>query len=321
VYFVQPLNSGDEPFGYSVRRQSTYRMPRAHAEAVAEQFENLHRLEIRSMLATLGRCGFGSVYMQDWLKDMQEANAMLPEPLNAIDLSKVYRNAKQVKVKVDGRESSVYIDEQKGEAYLSYLETFNDETVDELREKKLKVFLNRPSTYLALTEDPAVARFMVGVYLWRLKADGIVMGPARWSWGDPYQPFDGYGGEHGSLLMPASREWPAVNTSRVLEEVREGINDYRYLVTLEKLIETAGARPEAAQAEAFLQELRKHTSGTLSDYIQSAGGSGWRVKPGEAWGSERFNRLRRDLAGHISGLGDVLKIPLPAITPAPGIWP
>jgi hypothetical protein len=138
----------------------------------------------------------------------------------------------------------------------------------------------------------------------------MISGPARSSWGDPYNPFDAYGGERGSLLMPSSREWPTPNTSRILEETREGINDFSYLTTLEKAVELAGDGAEGRAAAEFLAGLRKEVSGTLADYVEPTADTTWRTRAKEGWTAERYNSLRRDAIFHLLAIRKALALPV-----------
>ena len=103
--------------------------------------------------------------------------------------------------------------------------------------------------------------------------------------------------------MPSSRAWPNPNTSCILEEMHEGINDYRYLITLERHIRAAEGRQEAKLAADFLAQLRKEVSGDLSDVVEPTGAATWRIKPQTPWTADRYRRLRRDITTHILSLG------------------
>jgi len=309
VYFVQPFNNGNEPYGQTVRAQKTFRLPASHARQVEKVFERLHRREVRASLETLGAYGFDTVYAGDWLTDMSEANRMLLEPLAFIQLQEAIRSAKRRAPAKGDLEGPVYVDRTRKLAYLSGLGTFTGKTVAVLKKEKLKVILGRPRGWMSVMDDVGVARFVTGVYQWRCGADGVVVGPVRNSWGDPYHPLDGYGGERGSLLMPASRNWPQINTSRILEEMREGINDYRYLITLEHLIHEAGEGDEVKHARRFLAGVRRDTAGTLSEYVEPSGRDTWRSKVDTAWKAERYNRLRREIITHILALQESLAEP------------
>jgi len=305
VYFVQPFDPGNEPYGHSTRALNTEHLPGPHSSRIRSLFERLHRQEIGATLATLRRYGFRSVYMGDWLKDIEEADLALHEPLQLVDVTKTQRSAK-LRPSSDGKKDQlVYVDKENGRAYLHLLNTMTEEVIRSLRAEKLKVYFGPPMASITLIDDPAVARLLTGIYLWRTGADGVIVGPARSSWGDPYNPFDGYGGEPGSLLMPSSREWPNVNTSCVLEEMREGINDYRYLITLERHIRAAEGRQEAVLAADFLAQLRKEVSGEFSDYVEPTAGTTWRIKAQTPWTAERYRRLRRDITTHILSLRNV----------------
>lgn len=306
VYFVQPFNPGDEPYGQSVRYKRTYRLPREHAESVQKSFGKLHRQEIGAMLNTLRNYGFDTLYAGDWLDDMREANMQLLHPMTLYDLAASRRAAKRRPREAGGRDTFVLVDEKSRRAYLRHLDSYTEDVIRSLRDEKLKVICGVPSQGITGIEDPAVARFLTGVFLWRTKAGGVVVGPARCSWGDPYHPFDGYGGEPGSLLVPSSRSWPEPNTSRILEEMREGIKDYRYLITLQRLIRAAPDTTEAKQAEQYLAHLQAELTGKLADYVETTGAGSWRAKTESAWKAENYSRLRRDVIMHILSLHDVM---------------
>ena len=309
ISFVQPLNPGNEPYGHSVRSQNTYRLPQDHARSVKVRFERLHRQEIGSALGTLRMYGFDTVYAGDWLKDVNEANLMLLEPLKLIDLAKAARDAKSRPRTPGGRDAFLHVDPVRQRAYLRALGSYREEVIQSLKAEGLKVYFGHPASWPPVIDDPAVARYLVGVYLWRTQADGVVVGPARSSWGDPYHPFDGYGGELGSLLMPSSRNWPTVNPSRILEEMREGIKDYRYLITLERLIRGAGKRRETDEAGEFLKQLREEISGELAECVEPSSSLTWRAIPKKAWTAERYNRLRREVTTQILGVRDAIGEP------------
>ena len=303
VYFVQPFDAGNEPYGLSTRTLNARNLPDSASRRIQTLFEKLHRQEIAASLAVLKSCGFDAVYTGDWLKDMAEANQQLDAPLRLVDATYVQRSAKARFAPEGKRDRIVYVDKENGKAYLSALNTLNDDQIASLKAENLKVYLGLPVTWIPLIEDPFVARFILGVYFWRTGADGVVVGPVRSTWGDPYNPFDGYGGEPGSLLMPSSRNWPNPNASCVLQEMREGISDYRYLVTLEKRIHDAPGIPDAARAADFLKQLRSELSADLSDVVEPTGGATWRIKPHTPWTAERYRQLRRDLTTHILSLG------------------
>jgi hypothetical protein len=301
VYYVQPFDPGNEPYGQAARSQATFGLPRSVARNVEQLYAKLHRQEIAASLDKLRRSGFDTLYAGDWLKDVEQANASLAEPMRFIDLNKANRAAQKRTSPETKREPFVFVDAPGGAAYLYALESCDEKVVRSLREEGLRVFLGYPNTTLPLTDDAGVARFTTGVYLWRLGADGVIAGPARASWGDPYNPFDGYGGERGSLLMPSSAEWPAPNSSRILEEMKEGIVDFRYLATLEKAIAAAGDIPEAKEAGDYLARLRTDISGRLADYVEPSGAT-FRTRTDTGWTSDRYIRLRRDVTLHLLSL-------------------
>jgi hypothetical protein len=143
--------------------------------------------------------------------------------------------------------------------------------------------------------------------MWRLGAKGCVHNPWRCSWGNPYLPFDGHSGEWGSYCMPGSGPWPTLNQSVVLEGAREGIQDYRWLVTLERLAAEKAGTPASDAAKSYLAELRQRITPDGAYYFQGVGirGSGWGQTwslKDTAWRGAEYGRERKKLAELIAGL-------------------
>jgi hypothetical protein len=101
----------------------------------------------------------------------------------------------------------------------------------------------------------------------------------------------------------------------VYEMSREGIDDLKYLVTLENLVAKAEksdkAKTEAAAAKKLIQDLDKSMIGNWTAYSQ--GGERWppdgmrEVDPAKAQAIGSLNTLRRTLADHIIKLQTALK--------------
>ena len=161
-----------------------------------------------------------------------------------------------------------------------------------------------------MNETATVNRMLTGLYAWRVGADGVVMGPFRSNWGDPYVPFDGPGGEPGSFALPSSKHWPELNPATQLYAVREGYEDYRYLTTIEELMKRAGDRPAATEARKFLEELRGSISADLGDNLRRTGNMGQMdMKPESTWTGEQFDRTRAKMIEQIYALTRALTMP------------
>jgi hypothetical protein len=106
------------------------------------------------------------------------------------------------------------------------------------------------------------SRYTFGLYLWNEVHAGA-MGLVQWhAWlVHGYQFFDLDGREpDAGLLVRTPDGWrPTLD----LERARQGIYDYRYLVTLERLLREATGTPAAAEAERYLEGLRaRHVVGS-----------------------------------------------------------
>jgi hypothetical protein len=99
-----------------------------------------------------------------------------------------------------------------------------------------------------------------------------------------------------------SLEVGRVNPSRDLLLLRAGIDDYRYLHSLERALEQAGPNVDAdtiANARKFQDELKQEFSLDLSKYYQAragAYGENWFALPDNPWTDARFGAVRRRTA-------------------------
>jgi hypothetical protein len=175
---------------------------------------------------------------------------------------------------------------------------------------KRPVLFGPPKGWADIQQEAGIYRFCSGFYLWRLDAGGCLYDPWRADWGDPYHPFDNHCGEWGSLCVPASHDWPTLNSSVVLEGIREGILDYRYLVTLERLIKEKAEHPAAAAARTYLDKLRAELRPEGDYYFQPVGRNGgwdstWHQKD-TCWKAGDYTAARRRIAAFLSRFQDRL---------------
>ena len=180
--------------------------------------------------------------------------------------------------------------------------------VEEMKQAgKPPVLFGPPKGWSDIQQEPGLYRFCAGFFLWRLGAAGCLYDPWQTNWGDPYHPFDNHCGEWGSLCVPASENWPTLNPSVVLEGIREGIVDYRYLVTLERLIKEQAAKPAAAEAKQYLDKLRESIQPQGSHYFEGVGNvaggwdNTWHQKD-TCWKGKDYADARRLIAAYIAKL-------------------
>ena len=117
-------------------------------------------------------------------------------------------------------------------------------------------------------EDPRVNRLFFGFLLMKSKATGAM--PYVYykaTWADPYDDWLTGGERTGGMIYP-SREGP-INTLQ-WEAAREGIDDARYVTTLENLIRKAQAGERHTRAAANAQRVLDKTLGRIDMRVHTA---------------------------------------------------
>jgi len=173
------------------------------------------------------------------------------------------------------------------------------------------------------------ARFTFGFWLWKLGPMGRfstfihnlsyfgATAKDSYPW-LPYYALLDIGGSNRYGAFSESLDEGRLNPCRDLVLVREGIDDYRYAHTLDRLIERAEkamrARPALDRATAFRRELAEALSLDLGEYYESRGGAeyvayaeNWFPRAGNPWTSARFDAVRRACAEHILALQKALE--------------
>lgn len=171
---------------------------------------------------------------------------------------------------------------------------------------KKTILFGPPKGYAACQQESGIYRFCSGLFLWRLGASGCLYDPWRSDWGDPYHPFDNHCGEWGSLCVPASEGWPTLNSSVVLEGIREGILDYRYLITLERLVIEKARHPVAKEAQDYMRKLKERIRPEGTYYFVLVGQKGgwdgtWHQKD-TCWNGKEYAEVREQLANFVARL-------------------
>jgi len=163
-------------------------------------------------------------------------------------------------------------------------------------------------------------RFTFGLWLWRIGATGRFTtleahlhyggGTARESYRwEPYFTLLDVNGCNVDRARKESLTEGQWNHCRDLILLREGIDDYRYLYTLERLMGKAESDKNRAKAllaaRQFLNDLRADISPDLAVYYSArsgAYGENWYPLPSNPWNTEKLTRVRREAAGHILAL-------------------
>lgn len=164
------------------------------------------------------------------------------------------------------------------------------------------------------------ARFTCGLWLWRLGASGRFTtfsaggdyhyGTARDA--SPHVPYYTLLGVVGGNLcesLKESLEPGQFNPSRDLVLIAAGVDDFRYLHTLEKWIGRAEAKkkdgPALAAARKLREGLRADLSLDLAKYYEFRNGSyaeNWYPTADNPWQGEKLDRARREIADQVMAL-------------------
>jgi hypothetical protein len=170
-----------------------------------------------------------------------------------------------------------------------------------------------PLGWSDVQEEAGIYRFMAGFFLWRLEAKGAIYGPWSLPWRDPYNPCDGHVSEWGDFCAPTSSpNQPSFNSTMILEGLREGVTDYRYVAMLERLIREKPDSQAAKGATEYLARLREQIHPEAKYYFKAVGDNkgaeiwgGWNntwTQKDTAWNGDDYEHRRKELARHIIAL-------------------
>jgi hypothetical protein len=292
-WYQQPFTSGWR-FHISWRTRSSPEK-KVEMDAQLAECEKLQKAGLKAEFGLLRRYGFNTLYQ--WRPDKD----MTPELTEGLKVVLAEEEMKKVYPKDVWPMPPVHRIDHRKRAYIYDLARLNETTADESRKQGYDVELNWILAWEDLQQEGGLNRFESGFFMWRLGAKGCVHNPWKCSWGNPYHPFDGHSGEWGSYCMPGSGPWPTLNPSVVLEGAREGIQDYRWLVTLERLVRDKAGTPAAAAAQKHIEELKQKVTPDAKSYFQGVGltGSGWGQtwsQKDTAWKGDDYRQERRKLA-------------------------
>ncbi len=146
----------------------------------------------------------------------------------------------------------------------------------------------------ASREYPAAVRYKAGFFFHRSGAKGQLY----WAYDnfqqDPFNDFDDQQADHTAVYINGGK----ILTTLQWEAIREGIDDLRYLRTLEKILAEKPDHPSAAAAQKLLQELWQETVVDLEVYAERFG-KDIEVHHHCVWEPERFDYYRRKIASAI----------------------
>ena len=117
-------------------------------------------------------------------------------------------------------------------------------------------------------------------------------------------PFDATDGPHlrggdFAYAVPDPNDHERMIPTRHWEGFREGIDDIRYLATLEALVDKHASTPEAREAAAWLQDLRQGVTPTHEQIEPIELESPLLVFMADKLDGVDYRRIRRQAAEHI----------------------
>gem|GEM_PF-1585503 len=145
---------------------------------------------------------------------------------------------------------------------------------------------------------PAKSRFTIGYRTWWEGAKGhLVWDYAVFREKMPLNPLSNPNGVFAHEIIP-DLAGPVPTTT--WEAIREGIDDIKYIRTLEKLIEKKRDAPEATAAQAYLNNLRiKIEVASQYEVEWNNPSTGEPLEGTPLWSSYQYNEIRREIARHI----------------------
>ncbi|OGV55233.1 MAG: hypothetical protein A2017_09405 [Lentisphaerae bacterium GWF2_44_16] len=151
----------------------------------------------------------------------------------------------------------------------------------------------------ASREYPDAVRFKAGYFYWKTNSRG----QAYWAYAnfqdDAFNDFDAGSAEHCTVYFKGGKLFSTIQW----EEIREGINDFKYIYTLEQLIkENIGKKPEeCTKARKLLDDIKADTVVDLKEY-QKRFGEQIAIHIKSFWGAEKFDTYRKMIAEEIISL-------------------
>lgn len=154
-------------------------------------------------------------------------------------------------------------------------------------------------------EYPDVVRFKAGFFFWKTGATGQFYWAYYYPKGDPYDDLDGI---DWCVSYPAGdRRTPTIEW----EALREGIDDFRYVYTLERAVaearatRSADAASTAEEAGRLLDELRDDVVSDLKEYERRE----LNFHTDSIWPPERYDDWRKRIARMIVRLQSITSAP------------
>ncbi len=143
----------------------------------------------------------------------------------------------------------------------------------------------------AAREYPAVLRFKAGFFAYRCGSTG----QAYWAYhgarkSDEYNDFDTFDNDHCAVYVIGGKLCSTIQW----EAIREGLDDLRYIYTLEDKIAANPGTPAAAEGKKLLNEIKGDTVVDLKEYKKHFG-SEIDIHQYSIWTPEKYDEYRSRL--------------------------
>ncbi len=145
---------------------------------------------------------------------------------------------------------------------------------------------------------PAKSRFNIGYRTWWQGAKGHLVWDYAvfWGGGMPLNPLSNPDGVHAHEIIP-DLSGPISTTT--WEAIREGIDDIKYIRTLELLIAAHPGTTEAAAAQAYLDGLKSDIDAARQG-VWCNPATGEPVTDLPLWSHSKYDEIRSDIVNHIN---------------------
>jgi hypothetical protein len=177
------------------------------------------------------------------------------------------------------------------------------------RTKNQKIFTKYCYYWQIMMEKPDLHRLLSGFFLWRSRLDGVF--PYVYQHlNPPYSPFDDFA-PNPKKYRAIMAAYPSVNgpiPTLQWEAIREGIDDLRYITTLEDLIGSTKAIPSlevnqnVKHASLFLDELARKIVLTETDWKSDSV-----MNLIEGIGPREYAGWKKEIIDHILHLHETIK--------------
>lgn len=158
---------------------------------------------------------------------------------------------------------------------------------------------------MGINHNPAFGRFALGFHLWNLGADGVM----DWHYNAYYgNPFDDFDGAHSEWCATYPMSDGDILPSLRWEAMREGVDDLKYITTLEDIlvecykINGLKSNEDVVESEKILAEIRRLVPRDPLSYKFDDFETGEPLFAPPVWGTAKYDETRTRIADKIERL-------------------